>query len=86
MARQYLLPLLLGFKFNIATLLPLFFGAIALIISKAALLSKLAFVVSSAYALSNAVFGYGNSNGNLCQPTQYQPTLNPSFGGHYNVR
>ncbi|GJQ85505.1 hypothetical protein Trydic_g23092 [Trypoxylus dichotomus] len=83
LARQYLVPLLLGFKFNIASLVPIIFGIIALFISKVAIVSKVALIGTIAYALSNLVF---NNYGNSCSGNYYQPTLNPAFGGHYDFK
>ncbi|KAI4461715.1 hypothetical protein MML48_5g00010390 [Holotrichia oblita] len=83
LARQYLVPLLLGLKFNVASIFPILFGALALLISKAAIISKLAFVISTAYALSGVVFTNHESS---CHQNYYQPTLNPAFGGHYDLR
>lgn len=51
MSRKFVLPFLLGLKFNLATLLPLILGAIILISKKAALLSKLALFISGLFGL-----------------------------------
>lgn len=57
MARQFLLPFLAGFKFNVAALIPIIFGLIALVIKKALFLSKLGLVISTAIGLSTLLFG-----------------------------
>lgn len=77
LARQFLVPLLLGFKFNMATLIPVIFGLIALIAKKALVLSKIALVISSAFSLSSLLF----TQHSTVNPYGYQPTYNPSFGG-----
>lgn len=59
LTRQFIVPLLLGLKFNLATLLPLIFGVLILISKKAIFICKMAVVISS-------VFGFGglfSSNG-----------------------
>lgn len=71
MTRKFVLPFLLGLKFNLATLLPLILGAIILISKKAAFLSKLAlfisgfFGVGGLYALGDGLGdnGYAHSYG-----------------------
>ncbi|XP_030768094.1 uncharacterized protein LOC115891693 [Sitophilus oryzae] len=86
LARQFLVPLLLGFKFNIGTLLPIIFGTLVLIAKKAVLLSKIALIVSSALGLGSLLFNYGNSYGGGTSEqyyhngAQYHPT---TFGSHY---
>ncbi|XP_050510366.1 uncharacterized protein LOC114324600 isoform X1 [Diabrotica virgifera virgifera] len=62
LARQFLLPFLLGFKFNIISILPVIFGIVALIAKKALIISKFALILSSAFALGTLVFGYGQSS------------------------
>lgn len=49
--KKFVLPFLLGLKFNLATLLPLILGAIILISKKAAFLSKLALFISGMFGL-----------------------------------
>ncbi|XP_044271479.1 uncharacterized protein LOC123015670 [Tribolium madens] len=78
LARQFLVPFLLGFKFNVATLIPILFGLLALLAKKAIILSKIALVISSAYGLGTLLLG---NNGNRV-PNQYQTGgFNPGFGG-----
>lgn len=60
LTRQFLLPFLLGFKFNIASLVPILFGVLALLAKKALVISKLALVLVSAFGLGSLVFGYGH--------------------------
>lgn len=59
LTRQLLVPFLLGFKFNIATLVPILFGILALLAKKAVVISKLALVISSALGLGSLLFGAG---------------------------
>ncbi|KAF5290245.1 hypothetical protein FQA39_LY14799 [Lamprigera yunnana] len=75
MARQFLLPFLLGFKFNVATLIPIIFGALALIAKKFILLSKIGLIISSAIGLSTLLF-------KAQQHTNYGGHQS-NFGGHY---
>ncbi|XP_057652266.1 uncharacterized protein LOC130891493 [Diorhabda carinulata] len=76
LARQFLLPLLLGFKFNVISIIPIIFGIIALIAKKAIILSKIALVVSSAFALGTILFSSGQSYHSSQQYTTGQ------YGGH----
>nr|XP_022918509.1 uncharacterized protein LOC111427546 [Onthophagus taurus] len=80
LARQFLVPLLLGLKLNVATLLPIFLGILAFMVKKAVIFSKLALIISSAYALSNLVF---NSGGNYAHSQHHHQ----EFPGHnfYNI-
>ncbi|KAL3268025.1 hypothetical protein HHI36_007158 [Cryptolaemus montrouzieri] len=57
LARQFLVPILLGFKFNVVTIIPIIFGILALIAKKAVLLSKLALIISSAFGLGTLLLG-----------------------------
>lgn len=75
MARKFVLPFLLGLKFNLATLLPLILGAVVLISKKAAFLSKLALFISGFFSISPLLggglgsFGGGGYGGGY--PTPY---------------
>ncbi|KAK4875563.1 hypothetical protein RN001_011985 [Aquatica leii] len=74
-ARQFLLPFLLGFKFNIATLIPIIFGTIAFIAKKIILISKVGLIISSVITLGSLLFKkehYSHHGG-----------YHPSFSGHY---
>lgn len=77
MTKKFILPFLLGLKFNLATLLPLILGAIILISKKAALLSKLAIFISTFFGiggiaslagLSAGGFGGGFGGGHHASP------------------
>lgn len=59
MARQFLVPFLLGIKFNIATIIPLIFGILALIAKKAVFLSKIALIATSAFGMGSLLLGGG---------------------------
>lgn len=63
MTRKFVLPFLLGIKFNLATLLPLILGAIILISKKAAFLSKLALFISGMFGLGGIYSGLGGLGG-----------------------
>jgi hypothetical protein len=70
MTRKFVLPLLLGLKFNLATLLPIILGAIILISKKAALLSKFALFISTFFGIGGLATlgglgggGFGNAGG-----------------------
>ncbi|CAG9860650.1 unnamed protein product [Phyllotreta striolata] len=86
LARQFLLPMLLGFKFNVISLVPILFGVLALIAKKAVVLSKLALVVSSAFALGSLLFGYSQN-----YPSQhygnghYGQYGHIGHGGHHGI-
>lgn len=65
LANRFLIPFLLGIKFNLLTILPLFFGGIILLCKKAAFLAKIALYVSglvgfgSAFSLGGLAGGGG---------------------------
>lgn len=64
MAKKFVLPFLLGLKFNLATLLPLILGAIILISKKAAFLSKLALFISGFFGVgAGGLLGLGALGG-----------------------
>ncbi|KAL1494625.1 hypothetical protein ABEB36_010195 [Hypothenemus hampei] len=88
LARQFLVPLLLGFKFNIASIVPIIFGVLVLLAKKLVFVSKIALILSSAFGLGSLLFNYGgnNQNGyvpshnNYYQTSQHHPT---TFGQYY---
>lgn len=63
MSKKFVLPFLLGLKFNLATLLPIILGAIILISKKAAFLSKLALFISGFFGVGGLVGGLGGFGG-----------------------
>uniref|UniRef100_T1H3B1 Uncharacterized protein n=1 Tax=Megaselia scalaris TaxID=36166 RepID=T1H3B1_MEGSC len=63
-ASRYLLPFLLGIKFNLATIIPLLFGAVVLLLKKATFLAKLAVYVSTLFGVGGA-FTLANLGGGL---------------------
>lgn len=63
MSRKFVLPFLLGLKFNLATLMPLILGAIILISKKAAFLSKLALFISGFFSLGGGLASLGSYGG-----------------------
>lgn len=88
LTRQFLLPFLLGIKFNLVTILPLIFAGIILLCKKAALLGKFALFISgllgfgSIFSMANfggfgGGFGGGGGGGGF---------LNGLGGGFHGVR
>lgn len=74
--KKLLLPVLLGLKFKIATLIPLIFGLLVLLVKKIVFVSKLALVLGSALGLGTLLFGLGSLShlGNQGHhPPQYYP-------------
>ncbi|EDV48005.1 uncharacterized protein LOC6552718 [Drosophila erecta] len=63
LAKQYLLPFLLGLKFNLVALVPLIFAGICLLLKKSLFLVKLAIYVSSFLGLGGIVGGLGGLGG-----------------------
>ncbi|XP_041673725.1 uncharacterized protein LOC121529795 [Drosophila eugracilis] len=63
LAKQYLLPFLLGLKFNLVALVPLLFAGICLLLKKSLFLVKLAIYVSSFLGLGGIVGGLGGLGG-----------------------
>ena len=70
MTKKFVLPFLLGLKFNLAVLLPLILGAIILISKKAAFLSKLALFISGFFG-AGGLFALGGGLGNGGYPHSY---------------
>nr|XP_023020862.1 uncharacterized protein LOC111509367 [Leptinotarsa decemlineata] len=71
LARQFLLPFLLGFKFNVASLIPILFGILALIAKKALIISKIALIVTSALALGSLLLGNDKYQQHHYAPNQF---------------
>uniref|UniRef100_A0A903WPS5 Uncharacterized protein n=1 Tax=Anopheles darlingi TaxID=43151 RepID=A0A903WPS5_ANODA len=65
LTKSFVVPFLLGLKFNLATLLPLVFGGLILLSKKALILGKIALFLSG-------MFGYGSF---------FAPSLVGGFGG-----
>ncbi|XP_030371683.1 uncharacterized protein LOC115621973 [Scaptodrosophila lebanonensis] len=63
LAKQYLLPFLLGLKFNLVALVPLLFAGICLLLKKSLFLVKLAIYVSSFLGLGGVVSSLGSFGG-----------------------
>jgi hypothetical protein len=70
--RQVLLPLLLGFKLKLITLVPLLIGVLIIVSKKALLLSKVAVFVTAVLGLNSLLF--------LQQPS---PPLQNTFGDSF---
>ncbi|XP_050304678.1 uncharacterized protein LOC126742150 [Anthonomus grandis grandis] len=80
LARQYLLPMLLGFKFNISSLLPLVFGLLVLLAKKIVFISKIALILSSAFGLGSLLFNGGHNEAPGGQYYGSYPAENGYFG------
>ncbi|KAH8295182.1 hypothetical protein KR018_008379 [Drosophila ironensis] len=63
LAKQYLLPFLLGLKFNLVALVPLLFAGICLLLKKSLFLVKLAVYVSSFLGLGGVFGSLGGLSG-----------------------
>lgn len=84
----------MGFKFNVATLIPIIFGLLALIAKKALVLSKIAMVVTSALGLGSLLLGgsgfnsrppyLGATHGGLLNHQQHHGLLQHGAGLYYN--
>ncbi|ERL86312.1 hypothetical protein D910_03720 [Dendroctonus ponderosae] len=87
LARQFLVPLLLGLKFNVATIVPLIFGLVVLMAKKIAFISKVALIASTAFGLGSLLFKAGSagpSPGYYSNDHSYYAGHQPgSFGGIY---
>ncbi|XP_059050597.1 uncharacterized protein LOC131845544 [Achroia grisella] len=96
LARNLLVPFLLGFKFQLSTLLPLILGLVLIASKKAFLLSKLALLAVTVFSGGGSSYGssYGGSFGGLSSPTlsSYSSFDSPVHshehhsGGYYNRR
>lgn len=79
-----MVPFLLGLKFNMISIMPIIFGILAILAKKALLISKLALVASSAWALGILLFNNNqNYHNNYHNSHGHYGTLNPAFGGHH---
>ncbi|EDW14701.2 uncharacterized protein LOC6573149 [Drosophila mojavensis] len=63
LAKQYLVPFLLGLKFNLVALVPLLFAGICLLLKKSLFLAKLAIYVSSFLGLGGVLGTLGGFGG-----------------------
>ncbi|XP_066581961.1 uncharacterized protein Osi10a [Prorops nasuta] len=85
LTRHLLLPFLLGFKFNLASLIPLIFGVLLVISKKALLLTKFALLLSGVLGWSSLFSGgpgihhAGNHGFN-----HFGPGFDGSTGGHHH--
>ncbi|KAF6209862.1 hypothetical protein GE061_015615 [Apolygus lucorum] len=87
LVKRTILPVLLGFKMNVISLVPLLIGALILLIKKAVFLSKLS-LLASGFALLRphvgSIFGGSGSGsvyGNSGHPSVYEDSGSGSFGG-----
>ncbi|XP_067619147.1 uncharacterized protein Osi10a [Eurosta solidaginis] len=63
LTKQYLLPFLLGFKFNLVALVPLVFAAICLLLKKSLFLAKFAIYLSSFLGVGGALTALSAGSG-----------------------
>ncbi|XP_068157980.1 uncharacterized protein [Drosophila tropicalis] len=86
LAKQYMLPFLLGLKFNLVALVPLLFAGICLLLKKSLFLVKLAVYVSSFLGLGgilgSAGFGGGGFGGGGSFGGFSGANFGGAFGGH----
>ncbi|XP_017139510.1 uncharacterized protein LOC108153926, partial [Drosophila miranda] len=88
LAKQYLLPFLLGLKFNLVALVPLLFAGICLLLKKSLFLVKLAVYVSSFLGFGGVVSslgGLGGLGGGLGGFDSFGGGSNFGFHGHRPV-
>lgn len=76
--KKFLLPVLLGLKLKMATLVPLIFGLLVLLAKKIVFVSKLAMILGTALGLSSLLFGLSH----LSHQSQHQPQYYPP--DHYH--
>lgn len=73
LTRQFVLPFLLGLKFNLMTILPLIFAGILLLLKKAVFLGKFALFITGLLGFGN-LFSFGQFGGiNSFYPTPFRP-------------
>lgn len=90
MTKKFVVPFLLGLKFNLATLLPLILGAIILISKKAAFLSKLALFISGLFGIGGIYsLGAGLGDHGYAHSYGYRPVyaegIHHQFASPYKV-
>ncbi|XP_014212824.1 uncharacterized protein LOC106642527 [Copidosoma floridanum] len=79
--RQLVLPFLLGFKFNVAALLPLLFGFLIVLTKKALLLTKVALFIAGLLGWNSLFGGHnGPSSPGFVANGAYGVHANPTFG------
>lgn len=83
--KSFLLPFLLGLKFNLATLLPIVFGLLLLISKKALFLGKLAVFISGLFGFGGlfGVANFGGFGGGYGGGFQHQSGGGYGHGGGY---
>lgn len=73
LTKQFILPFLLGLKFNLMTILPLLFAGIILLLKKAVFLGKFALFITGLLGFGN-LFSFGQFGGvNSFYPTPFRP-------------
>jgi hypothetical protein len=82
--RQILLPLLLGFKLKLITLVPLLIGILVIVSKKALFLSKIAVFVTAVLGLNSLLFLQQPSTTHL-QNTFGDSPLDPQTLAYHNI-
>ncbi|XP_078051531.1 uncharacterized protein LOC144477670, partial [Augochlora pura] len=91
MVRHLLVPFLLGFKFNLVSLVPLLFGFLLLVTKKALILTKLALFVSgllgwnTLFSTASATYPGGGFNG-FHTHVQETPVGGYPYYDHHNFQ
>ncbi|XP_077287701.1 osiris 10a [Arctopsyche grandis] len=80
LTRQLLVPFLLGFKFQLSTLMPILFGLMVIVSKKALILAKIAVLASGIFGY-NSLFG---GNGGYGQGGGYYGGHGPGFSAYGN--
>lgn len=81
LTKQFVVPFLLGIKFNLMTILPLLFAGIIILLKKAVFLGKFAMFITGLLGFGN-LFSFGQFGGvnSFFQP----PLVNRPFGNHHH--
>ncbi|XP_055300437.1 uncharacterized protein LOC129567496 [Sitodiplosis mosellana] len=82
LTRQFVVPFLLGIKFNLMTILPLLFAGIILLLKKAVFLGKFAMFITGVLGFGN-LLSIGQFNGVNYQPNRPFGFGNGGFGGGF---
>ncbi|CAH0401543.1 unnamed protein product [Chilo suppressalis] len=86
LARNLLVPFLLGFKFQLSTLLPLVLGLLLLASKKAFVLAKLALLAVTVFSGGSSLGSYGSSYGGFSGPSlsSYTSYDSPHHHDHHD--
>lgn len=78
LTRQFVVPFLLGLKFNLMTILPLLFAGIIVLLKKAAFLGKVALFITGLLGFGN-LFSFGQFGG-INQFVPHRPLFGVNHG------